>query len=1103
MPTTNETAPSFHLSELHLYNWGAFAGRHQALLDADNTAIIGPTGSGKTTLIDALMTLLCASPRYNLASTGGHESDRDLVSYVRGATGPGHSGDDSQHLTRSGRTVTAIGARLVRGEESVLLGALFWLDGTSSSASDMGKRWFFAQGADHHLDLWLEAHHRGGARALTQLEKNTEGLQSFSSKKAYLARLQRFFEVGPNAFTLLNRAAGLKQLNSIDEIFRELVLDDHAAFDDALQVVASFDQLASIHADLEVANRQYLSLLPLRDLEQQARKQTELVDQLQRLKVALPAWFATQGLQLWEARCQELLRELQVLQGQCHTADDVLQQARQHEQDALAHYLQAGGSNIEMLRNSIATQKGILQQREKALLDYLQLARNLALRVPHRQAMNASVLATQQAQACTALEQLAAQETALQEAAETAVTAERNAHAQLQQWQQELQEVRARPHSNVPANFQQFRADLAQHLQCPPEDLPFVAELVEVPAAHHAWRGAIERALGNHRLRVLVAPALMQRTLDWVNQRHNRLHVRLLEARESEPVDFWDDGFARKLNLKPHAHSAALRQLLAGLDRHCVNDVQTLAHTPHAMTQQGLMSGKAQHFDKQDQKRLDQDWMTGFDNRDRLAQLSAQIAQAEQAWKQLEANKRQAQQALSHLRAQRILWERLQELRYELIDVAGPQAEIQRLQDQLDALLDPQSDATQAQQRWEAAKAQTQAADQTLRQLEQHRQRQTAIHEQALQQRDQFAQRVAETPASTLDTGLVQLLPKGRLPQLQHEQLHAQERDTLGKIQERLEQENRRLHDTHKELIRQMGKALKEDTGALVDHSEELAALPHFLDRLRVLEEEALPEKRAHFQEYLNAASDQGVSTLLKGIETQVSDILDRIEALNQTLLRVDFQPGRYLQLDPQPVVHQSLQALNKAMAQLRTERLRDDGGRSHYQALRAMVELLREHASNRRNKASQALLDARYRLQFAVQVLDRESGQVLERRTGSQGGSGGEKEIIASYVLTASLSYALCPPGRNRPLFGSIVLDEAFSKSSQAVAARIIQALREFGLHALFVTPNKEMRLLRDHTRSAVVVHRRGAQASLACLSWQELQARAQQRQAHAPQTA
>lgn len=44
-----------------------------------------------------------------------------------------------------------------------------------------------------------------------------------------------------------------------------------------------------------------------------------------------------------------------------------------------------------------------------------------------------------------------------------------------------------------------------------------------------------------------------------------------------------------------------------------------------------------------------------------------------------------------------------------------------------------------------------------------------------------------------------------------------------------------------------------------------------------------------------------------------------------------------------------------------------------------------------------------------------------------------------------------------SRPVFGTIVLDEAFSKSSQAVAARIIQALSEFGLHTLFVTPTKK----------------------------------------------
>ena len=133
--------------------------------------------------------------------------------------------------------------------------------------------------------------------------------------------------------------------------------------------------------------------------------------------------------------------------------------------------------------------------------------------------------------------------------------------------------------------------------------------------------------------------------------------------------------------------------------------------------------------------------------------------------------------------------------------------------------------------------------------------------------------------------------------------------------------------------------------------------------------------------------------------------------------------------------------------------------------------------------------------MQFAITVIDSASGQVIERRPGSQGGSGGEKEVIAIYVLTASLSYALCARQAGvldaadlQPRFATMVLDEAFSRTSQAVAARIVAALRAFGLHPLFVTPNKELRLLREHTRRAILVHREGAQARLASMSWAEI---------------
>lgn len=1093
------TPPGYRLQELHLYNWGAFAGRHQAHLDAGNTAVIGPTGSGKTTLIDALMTLLCVNPRYNLASTGGHESDRDLVSYVRGASGPGHGGldteDRSDHLARTGPCVTGIAARLLRDNghatESVLIGAILWFDGSSSSVADLGRRWCFAHGAGHSLDLWLEEHHGGGVRALGRLEKAVDGLNFYGSKSTYLARLQRFFEVGPNAFTLLNRAAGLKQLNSIDEIFRELVLDDHSAFDDALNVAGSFDKLAEIHGELEVANRQHLALLPLRELAAKEDSQRQRLEELHALHAALPHWFAVEGVRLWGEQHAKLSAALEVQQQEIDATNDGLKKKRQDEQNLLEIYLRSGGGDVKLLEESIDAQKALLARVTDNLGHYRKLVRNLGLTSPSE--LDAQALADQQQQAGPALQALDARQGQLQEATEQAVTAERNAHAKLRELRGELQAVRLRPGSNLPTEYTRFRSDLAEHLDLPEDDLPFVAELVEVQKKQQDWRGAIERALGSHRLRVLVPPRAMGEALRWVNQRHNRLHVRLLEVGQAaSPARFLTDGFAHKLNLKPHPHQSALRQLLAELDLHCKDSAEALQSTPHAMTREGLMSGRAGQFDKQDQRRIDQDWMTGFDNRDRVAHLEAQIEALAGEWDVLDENKQAAQAQQATAAGQRLLWQQLQVLRFEDLDETGIQAGLNDRQMRLDILLDPESDAAQAKTRWEDTKRVNDRSDEALLRLRNEHASVQTQRDGAQGRQTDYTDRLVERPE-----GLV--LPAAQIAELVGEtltcaQLDKQERSALGEADRQRNAQAKQLGELRHDILRQMAKAQKEDRGALAEQVQEVEALPHYLERLRTLEEEALPDKRQRFQEYLNSASDQGVSTLLSGIEAQVTEITERIDQLNQTLARVDFQSGRYLQLDPQPVLHPSLQDLHKAMAHLRSERLRDDDGRSHYQALQALVELLREHASNRRTKAAQALLDARYRLQFAVHVMDRASGQVLERRTGSQGGSGGEKEIIASYVLTASLSYALCPQGRSQPLFATIVLDEAFSKSSQTVAARIIQALHEFGLHALFVTPNKEMRLLRNHTRSAVVVHRVGRQSVLASLRWEELDAMASQ---------
>ncbi|AMN48077.1 ATP synthase [Steroidobacter denitrificans] len=1087
---------SYVLTHLDVYDWGAFDGRHSAQIDLAGTAIIGPTGSGKTTLVDALMTLLVASPRYNLASTGGHESDRDLVSYVRGVSGAGNDSEANEHIARPGPVVTAIAARFSNGEAVLRIGGVFWLDGTSSALTDLKRRWLFCQGDTPSLDEWLETHRDGGARALKELERTCPGFKVYDTKQAFLARLRNHFEVGENAFALLNRAAGLKQLNSIDTVFRELVLDDRSAFDSARAVADEFDTLAGIRQELETARRQRDTLAPIDKGWADHQETSVRLDEHNRLLALLPAWFGEQAITLWERRAAAENIKLLEQQQQAEALSKDLALAEAEDQALQVIYLQAGGQRIEELRRHIDTQEEKLERCQRQAKDYQAWTISLGL-------SPALTLAAVQANQ-TEIEQRRIDETErweVQKRAAWEIGAKQQALlAERDRLKHELDESKQRPGSNIPVEQQRFRSLLADHLSLDESALPFVAELVEVQPEQARWRGAIERAIGSERLRLLIAPEHAPAALTWINARDNRLHVRLREAdAPAEQARFFDDGFTRKLNFKPHAHRQALKHLLASIDRHCVDDVQALRRTPYAMTVQGLMSGRSGYFDKQDQKPLGRDWMTGFDNRDQLARLAQDLATATELHAVSQSEMRKAEELVENTRKGLSLLDRIKDAVFNDIDVPGAQAELDQLRQQLQALTAPASDVEQARIKWEIAKAGTEA----LRGKQIELQTQIRLLTQAIEQANDAVGRIRKRIGSGLDEAQRALATQHLETQRVDEpsELDDLERREREGIQRAIERQSARLRNVEQQLVRDMAKAKAADTGALSEVGTELQDVPAYRERLRVLDEEALPEKLGRFLTYLNQSSDQGVTQLLSEIDSEVSVIEERIADLNATLERVDFQPDRYLRLEPQRVEHESLRTLRQARAHLRSAQLKDDQGESHYRALADLVGLLRDAVERRKTLGALALLDPRYRLQFAVLVIERGSGKIIEKRTSSQGGSGGEKEIIASYVLTASLSYALCPPGSQRPLFGTIVLDEAFSKSSQAVAGRIIRALAEFGLHPLFVTPNKELRLLREHTRSAIVVHRKGAQATMTSLSWEALEAHARnrtQRQEH-----
>lgn len=372
----------FRLDRLEVYNWGTFDQKVWTLrLNGDNTLLTGEIGSGKSTLVDAVTTLLVPSQRvaYNKAA-GAEARERTLRSYVLG------------HY-KSERNESGLSARPValrdHNNYSVILGAFrnngFGLDVTlaqvfwTKDVQGQPARFFLV--ADRSLGIASDF--AGFGSDINHLKKRLRGLpgvELFDTFPPYAAAFCRRFGIGnEQALDLFHQTVSMKSVANLTDFVREHMLEtsDVASRIDAL--IRHFDDLNRAHEAVLKATEQVARLTPLVADCATLAELTVQIEDWRRCRSGLKPWFSSLKAHLLDQKLRNLADEEERLSARMKALSET-RGRQQAERDELKHSIsENGGDRLERISGEIRARQHDKNKRMERAERYAGLGRQLGL----------------------------------------------------------------------------------------------------------------------------------------------------------------------------------------------------------------------------------------------------------------------------------------------------------------------------------------------------------------------------------------------------------------------------------------------------------------------------------------------------------------------------------------------------------------------------------------------------------------------------------------------------------------------------------------------------------------------------------------------------
>ena len=291
---TDDTVAGFRLHRLELLNWGTFD-QHICCLDlgGHNTLLTGDIGSGKSTIVDAVTTLLVPAHRvaYNKAA-GAEAKERSLRSYVLGhyKSERNEVGGSSKPVALRDDSTLSVILGVFNNEafdQTVTIAQVFWIKDT------IGPPGRLFIGAER--DLSIAEHFTSFGADIGSLRKRlrSQGFDVNDSFPPYASWFRRRLGVqSDQALELFHQTVSMKSVGNLTEFVRHHMLDSGDAGDRIQRLLDHFDDLNRAHETVLRAKRQMAMLTPLVADCDRYRELTELRDRHESSRNALRTVFA-------------------------------------------------------------------------------------------------------------------------------------------------------------------------------------------------------------------------------------------------------------------------------------------------------------------------------------------------------------------------------------------------------------------------------------------------------------------------------------------------------------------------------------------------------------------------------------------------------------------------------------------------------------------------------------------------------------------------------------------------------------------------------------------------------------------------------------------